>query len=66
MGEVNSPWPGLLLWSTYFDVCAEGGGQVVNRGRLVVITTVTDHTYRQNVLEAAAEKIVQINKVLRM
>jgi hypothetical protein len=50
----------------YFDVCAEGGGQVVNRGRLVVITTVTDHTYRQNVLEAAAEKIVQINKVLRV
>ncbi len=30
---------------------------------LVVITTVTDHSFRQNVLAAAAEKIQLINKV---
>ena len=36
---------------------------MVNRGRLVVITTVTDHNYRQSVLSAAVDKIQQINKV---
>jgi hypothetical protein len=36
----------------------------VNRGRLVVITTVTDHNYRHNILSDAAKKIQQINKVL--
>lgn len=46
-------------------ILAGGGGgqqQLVNRGRLVVITTVTDHAYRQTILTAAADKINQINK----
>ena len=36
--------------------------KVINRGRLIVITTVVDDVYRRNLLSAAQEKIMKINQ----
>jgi len=40
----------------------EGGGQLINRGRLVVITTVKDDNYRQQLLSAVVEELSGVNK----
>ncbi|XP_023342106.1 integrator complex subunit 13 isoform X2 [Eurytemora carolleeae] len=40
----------------------ENNSQVINRGRLIVITTVVDDVYRRNLLSAAQEKIMKINQ----
>jgi len=40
----------------------ESGSEVINRGRLIVITTVLDDFYRKNLLKAAQQKIMKINQ----
>jgi len=40
----------------------QSGRQVINRGRLIVITTVVDDFYRNKLLAAAQDKIVKVNQ----